>query len=237
MGDAADQQTSSVFKSGITWWQRWDEPWREYPELAELGRSEQFAQPLANLSGEPAGIRYLSDQFAVKRPAVEGNTDTPWHQDNPYLAIDRPGDLTVWVALHDMVPECGTMRFLQGSHGVGALETSMISGADLERDHPEIWETYTVTAPLHLDAGDATVHNGYTIHCAPANSTDRPRWAYISEYIPGDARVDRLPNARADAAGLNQGDPWPEQDHPLTVPGRGLGRTRQHDAHRRCRRA
>jgi len=218
MGVAADIPTSSIFSADVAMWQRWDEPWRRRPELACLGRSDEFTRPLADLAGRPEGIRYLNDQLTAKVPRAAGNTDTPWHQDNPYLAIDREGDLTVWVALHDMRPEHGTVRFLPGSHAVGPLEESLLLGSDLRAAHPELWSRYGVSGPLTLQAGDATVHHGNTIHGAPANSTRGPRWAYICEYIPGDALVDRLPNKRAEAAGLRQGDMFPDDRYPRTLP-------------------
>lgn len=191
-------------------------PWRTHPELEALGRSPAFAAPLAELSGLPAGIRYLNDQVAVKVPPDVGATDeTPWHQDHPYLPIDRPGDLTVWVALHDVQPEHGTMQFLDGSHEIGGLEASLLE-ADLQEAHPDLWERFPVTEPLALRAGDATVHHGCTLHWAPANSLPTCRWAYIAEYVPADARAARLPNPRATAAGLAAGDTFDHPAFPLT---------------------
>jgi len=220
MGDDAQNPMPSVVPESVRMWRRWDAPWKLYPELEKLGRSAEFTEPLTALPFSDDGLRFWHDQFAVKTPdSIGTTTETPWHQDNPYLAIDRVGDLTVWVALHDMTPEHGTMRFLTGSHTLGPLEDTFLDGqsGDLRDRHPDLWEKYELSSPLTLAAGDATVHDGCTIHWAPNNTAAEPRRAYISEYIPGASKVARLPNGRVEALGLREGDDYPDDDSfPLT---------------------
>jgi ectoine hydroxylase-related dioxygenase (phytanoyl-CoA dioxygenase family) len=57
---------------------------------------------------------------------------------------------------------------------------------DLHETYPEL-ERMTLTAPVELAPGDATVHTMYTIHGTDANETASPRWALIVAYIPDDA--------------------------------------------------
>lgn len=221
MGEEAERPMPSVFRDGITMWRRWDDPWRTHPELLGLGRSADYAGPLTALAG--GALRYLNDQVAVKVPpgasadpegGVPMTDDTPWHQDHPYLPIDRIGDLTAWLALHDMDAEHGTLRFLDGSHEVGGLEASLLQ-EDLRETHASLWDRFPVSEPFALQAGDVTVHHGCTIHWAPANTRPTLRWAYIAEFIPADARVARLPNVRAAAAGLGEGDEFDHEAFPL----------------------
>lgn len=211
MGEHGEAPVRSVFPDAVKMWRRYDEPWREHPEFARLGLSPDLGVELATLAGHVDGLRFLSDQLAVKVPLEHGTTDeTPWHQDHPYLPIDRTGDLTCWIALHDMTPEHGTMRFLDRSHTEGPLDATLLV-EELRTTHAELWDRHPVTDPLTLAAGDATVHDGCLIHCAPPNSAATSRWAYIAEYMPANARATRLPTRHTDKAGILEGQPF---DHP-----------------------
>ena len=218
MGEMAARTPRSPLQDDPRVWRRWDEPWRTHASFERFARSSEFAAPLVALSRLRSGLRYIDDQIVVKLPASAGAMgETPWHQDHPCLPIDRAGDLTAWVALHEMEPEHGTLRFLDRSHHEGPLDAVSLQ-LDLRESHPSLFERYPASDPLHLRAGDATVHHGCTVHGAAANDTASPRWAYIAEFIPGDARVAGRRSARVEAAGLAAGDGF---DHPafrLTSP-------------------
>ena len=216
MGEMAERPPSSPLRDDPRVWRRWDEPWRTHPSFERLARSSEFVAPLVALSKLRSGLRYIDDQIVVKLPASAGAMgETPWHQDHPCLPIDRTGDLTVWVALHDMEPEHGTLRFLDRSHQEGPLEVVSLQH-DLRETHPLLFAQYRVSGPQQLRSGDATVHHGCTVHGAPPNDTASPRWAYIAEFIPGDARVAGPRSARVEAAGLTAGDRFDHPAFPLT---------------------
>src|SRR5687767_15679612 len=48
------------------------------------------------------------------KPARSGK-ETPWHQDGEYYPIRPLRVLTIWIALDDVTPENGPMRFHPGS--------------------------------------------------------------------------------------------------------------------------
>ena len=141
------------------------------------------------------GVRYFGDFFAPKLPAARptshpGAGATFWHQDYVNWAVDRSGGMTFWLALEDVAPESGTMRFYGGSHRMGALGhyRSYAEGGGILADYPEL------ESPLHpfrsafLWRGRLTVHSNLTVHGAGKNGTDRPRWAYIVVANPSDVR-------------------------------------------------
>src|SRR5687768_15651014 len=80
------------------------------------------------------------------------------------------------------------MRFLDGSHRVGALDDHR-SGFPLQR-HPDLAEKYDVTSLLHYAAGDATAHDGFMLHGSPENITTSSRWGYACLYIAADLEFD-----------------------------------------------
>jgi Phytanoyl-CoA dioxygenase (PhyH) len=137
--------------------------------------------------------------------------EVPFHQDAPSFNVGKPGWVTIWVALDELTPAQGSMRFLDGSHSVGSFGNHR-SGPPLRR-HPEIVQEYELSPPLHYNAGDATAHDGFTLHGSPANTTDRDRWGYACLYIARDLELD-------DSAYKDRGHGFPEplEQYPLVYP-------------------
>lgn len=141
----------------------------------------------------PVGIRYFTDYFAVKLPSGSspghgGDGASDWHQDFAASASDRSGGMVFWMALTDMPPELGTMRFLNGSHRQGVMGHYATYGqGNLLDSYPELLDECTDTGQLTYSAGDVTVHSNMAVHAAGANLTDKPRWTYIVIVNPADA--------------------------------------------------
>ena len=79
--------------------------------------------------------------------------------------------------------------------------------------------------PLHLEPGDATVHDGMTIHSAGANQTADPRWSYVVQYFVADALYTGAMNRQTDrVAHLAVGKPLCDCHFPVAgVPRQPLG--------------
>jgi len=138
-------------------------------------------------------VRLLADGYLLKMPESEGYHDgTLYHQDFPGNPVDRSSFLTVWIALHDMVAEQGTMRFYNRSHRLGVLGQVFADGVDLRTRCPALKEN-DLSAPLQLRAGDATIHHSLAVHGAPPNRTSKPRWAYNMLYMDAQSRYTMSP--------------------------------------------
>jgi ectoine hydroxylase-related dioxygenase (phytanoyl-CoA dioxygenase family) len=137
--------------------------------------------------------------------------EVPFHQDAPSFNVGQPGWITIWVALHEVTPAQGSMRFLDGSHSLGSLGNHR-SGPPLQR-HPELIEEYELSPPLHYGAGDATAHDGFILHGSPADRTDQDRWGYACLYVASDLELD-------DSAYKDRGHGFPEplEQYPLVYP-------------------
>ena len=147
-----------------------------------------------------------------------GSDPTGWHQDWFTRGVDRT-TMTMWIALNDIPPKRGSMRFLTGSHKLGALglaaHESTAFGAPDEPPLPERWPDLAdcpISEPLHVHPGDATAHSAFVVHSAPANTTSEPRWVYILGLYPGDAVYNGQPFPNLEEAGLKMGQVI---DHPL----------------------
>ncbi len=171
-----------------------------------IDRIGRGAGALMSRKGE-VGVRYFSDFFAPKLPSSRktrnaGNGPTSFHQDFITFAVDRSGGMTFWIALEDFGPESGTMSFVNRSHRAGVLGSYHTYGAGDALDvFPELRDL-EMSAPMHYRAGDVTVHSHLTVHGAGANTTDRPRWAYLVLVQPADVCWNGAPPEAFDTTGM-----------------------------------
>jgi hypothetical protein len=165
--------------------------------FASLNRSEVIGRNARRFMRRDVPIGFHADMLAVKMPAGHASSGvTGYHQDFPNFPLDRAGLLTFWIALADMRPDAGVMRFYSGSHREGPLGKRNLETDErgLLDHYPYLEEAYPLSPPLTLKAGDCTVHSSLTIHGAPTNSTQDPRWTYIMSYYPGDAQWTGAPH-------------------------------------------
>jgi hypothetical protein len=176
--------------------QKWDvarlgiEP---FPSIAWGSGMGQAAHRLVNrkrLTDREVPTRALGDVVWGREGGCKG---IAYHQDSSLGSADRIGFVNMWVALDEVTPEMGAMRFVTGSHREGPLGIPESSAEADERGallaaYPKLLDLYEWSPPFHYQPGDATVHQGWTIHGSPTNETDRERWSYISSYAPADTR-------------------------------------------------
>jgi ectoine hydroxylase-related dioxygenase (phytanoyl-CoA dioxygenase family) len=101
----------------------------------------------------------------------------PMHQDNPFYEHTNGKYVDVLVHLDDTFHENGEIRFLDGSHKLGALRhiTQMPDGKPCT---PHLsFDDYKLesTVPVSAKRGDIVVFNIYTIHGSYINTTNKPR--------------------------------------------------------------
>lgn len=132
----------------------------------------------------------FEDTFLVKEPGACG--EIPWHQDAVYYPVAGDDVVTVWIALDDVNPAGGALRYVRGSHRwcrrfVATEFTSGLvhQGVRLE-PIPDLDEADVVTVPCRQ--GDALVHLGQTLHGSGPNLISRPRRALSASYLGPAAR-------------------------------------------------
>ena len=190
------------------------EPFRSVALSPEMGRNAQL------LIGRDVPVRYWYDLVAVKVPSGEEGASerTGYHQDLPNHPQDRIGTLTIWIALDDVSPEQGSMRFVSGSHREGPLGRG---ARDQLEEYPALLDRLELSPPLYLHPGDATCHDGLTIHGAPANTGTKARWSFIVDYFPDDVRYNGAPYKRTDDIALQTGERFEHERFPIIYPGTG----------------
>ncbi|MEQ8718403.1 MAG: phytanoyl-CoA dioxygenase family protein [Acidimicrobiales bacterium] len=161
-------------------------------------------------------VRVFWDKTFTKPTAAEGTRESVWHQDLPYNPIDRRGFMSVWFAVTDVTAEMGAMRFVPGSHRLGPLGRFDLVGDEHTWDfalRPEDRDLVGEPVTVPLAAGEATVHDGLTLHGAGPNLTDTPRRGWTMIFIPADTRWTGGPHPHADnnIAGMVMNDTFDDE--------------------------
>ena len=193
--------------------------WQKDERAAIFTKARRFARIAAQLMGVE-GVRLYHDQALYKEP---NGGHTPWHQDQQYWPLDGARCVTLWMPLVDCTQDMGTMRFASGSQNLGYLGNEDISDDSEARFDALVLEKgYPLSYAGAMRAGDATFHNGWTLHGAPGNaSADTTREVMTIIYIQDGAVITEPDHAARvnDLAnwfpGLKAGDPAASALNPL----------------------
>ncbi|MBC6459476.1 phytanoyl-CoA dioxygenase family protein [Actinomadura sp. HBU206391] len=185
-----------------------------------LALSPRIARNAVRLMTGVEAVRLQVTNLLVKEPAGsdehgDGHGATVFHQDFPWMPMDRSAMLTVWLALADVPADMGSLRFYNRSHLHGTLGRSFVrDGDDAPSQHP--WLTaLELSPPLDLAAGDATVHSSLVVHGAPANRRDEPRLSFTATYFDAAALYTGAPYGQTDDLGLEVNRPFEHPRFPL----------------------
>jgi ectoine hydroxylase-related dioxygenase (phytanoyl-CoA dioxygenase family) len=176
------------------------------PALRRLAAAPALVEPLLELLGPD--VRLYWDQAVAKPPGT--SSDTPWHQDNGYGAVEPAEYVTTTLALDAMTRANGCLWIQPGSHRRGASahrDTGGFFQVGYEGDE--------TGEPCELEAGEVLVFSSLTLHRAGPNPTGGWRRSWVIQFIPssatnGEGRLfdDRLHVARG---GRVLGEPWSER--------------------------
>ena len=152
---------------------------KQYEKVPQL-KSYIFSALMADVCratiGDTAFLFY--DQYVVK--AAEQGIRFSWHQDSGYLGFPHRPYVTVWAAVDDMTIENGTASILPFSRcGIRTMVEHIRDPQTGDRvgyfgDDPGI--------PAVVPAGSLVVFSSVTFHRSGANTTDRMRRAYVTQY-------------------------------------------------------
>ena len=141
-----------------------------------------FAGLCADLVGPDANLYW--DQAVYKKP--EKPRRFPWHQDNGYTYVEPQQYLTCWVALTDATTENGCPWIAPHLHRAGTLQHRYVEPLGYECFSEPAGK---IAAPVH--AGGVVVFSSLTPHLTGPNTSAGVRKAYILQYAPEGARVQR----------------------------------------------
>jgi len=162
--------------------------WRVDEWFHDLVFHPAVTVPLAQLLGVER-LRFWHDQVFWKpaqHPAV-----VPWHQDWSYWQRTTPENhITMFIALDDSDEENGCLHVIPGSHRWSSLPAVEFGGGlDQLKEHLSDSEQAEFhPTPLHLRAGEASIHHSSTVHGSFANRSDHPRRGVVLNFMGPDTR-------------------------------------------------
>ncbi|MEL6437480.1 MAG: phytanoyl-CoA dioxygenase family protein, partial [Pseudomonadota bacterium] len=113
----------------------------------------------------------------------------PWHQDASFWQLSPARTVTVWLAIDDADEDNAAMRFIPGTHTLGALEWQKPTGhAALDQ---ELVGVDDLGAPVvnSLKAGQISLHADMLAHGSLANMSTRRRCGLTIRYCPPEVRI------------------------------------------------
>jgi ectoine hydroxylase-related dioxygenase (phytanoyl-CoA dioxygenase family) len=163
--------------------------WNRDEEVARFTLAKRFARIASQLMGVD-GVRLYHD-VSINKEA--GGGPTPWHQDAYYWPMDTPYCITMWMPLVDITHAMGGLNFASGSQHRGYLGEGISEDSQAFYDGVVAEQGFPVVSHAQqrgvLKAGDATFHNGWTLHSAPANNSDRARQVMTVVYFADSVRT------------------------------------------------
>lgn len=127
------------------------------------------------------------------KPAQTG-FEIPWHQDgNSGWPIRPLASIAVWIAVDDVTLENGCMRYLPGSHKLGAVQHGFSERNDLAVSvFAEPGQFDASNARDHvLESGQFSIHHMFLIHSSPPNRSGRRRAGFGIRFMPATSHYDR----------------------------------------------
>lgn len=136
---------------------------------------------IGRLAAEATGAQWIqiwATQLLFKPSGDGGTASVGWHQDLHYWQTIWEGQVfTAWLALSDVTPESGPMRFVRGSHQWGLQSASDFFNVDLDslknalRSGNREWNEVAAVLP----PGGVSLHHCLTVHGSGANQSSGPR--------------------------------------------------------------
>jgi ectoine hydroxylase-related dioxygenase (phytanoyl-CoA dioxygenase family) len=154
--------------------------WRITEGLHDVLWNPRFLVAASQLLGN-VPVRFWHDQIFWKPPKQGGVV--AWHQDYSYWTRTKPiAHLTCWCALDDSTKENGCLQYIPGSHKWGLLPKPVIAGElqgikDFLNDEQK--KQFENPQYAEVKAGEAIFHHSLTLHGSGANTSVKPRRAFV----------------------------------------------------------
>jgi hypothetical protein len=131
-------------------------------------------------------ILLYNTSFVIKEP--HSKTHISWHQDLTYWGFNDDKQVAAWIALSDATEENGCMHMIPGSHKGGQLPHRTTKDSNNLLHHGQTIEGVSEEQSrcIPLNAGEASLHHGWTMHTSYPNKSDDRRIGLTINYISTD---------------------------------------------------
>ena len=131
-------------------------------------------------------ILLYNTSFVIKEPQSKAHIS--WHQDLTYWGFNDDKQVAAWIALSDATEENGCMHMIPGSHKGGQLPHRTTKDSNNLLHHGQTIEGVSEEQSrcIPLNAGEASLHHGWTMHTSYPNKSDDRRIGLTINYISTD---------------------------------------------------
>ncbi len=157
-----------------------------FEEMMADGPLPMLARIVLREDVNPINMQYFNKPPNVGQP-------TPPHQDGFYFHLTPNHAVTIWIALEDIEPEQGCVKYVQGSHRHGMRWHGRTETLGFSQGMLDFGTEQDLTNLLShpCKAGHLIAHHSLTIHMADGNSTsDRTRQALGAVFYADACKVN-----------------------------------------------
>jgi phytanoyl-CoA hydroxylase len=187
------------------------------PFQASLVSDERIVELPEQVFGDD--VVHLQSAYFTKTPS-DGPSKTKWHQDGAYWTdLIRPVKVfSVWVALDEVTPENGCLRFIPGSHREGYIDHDISGVVDKGEDDSEVdleanGFSEADAVDITLSPGDVSIHRPSLLHASYPNTSDAWRRACAIRYTTTDVELLRPGQEGQKETFLLRGEPGANQKY------------------------
>ncbi len=144
------------------------------PFLQGFVSQQKVIDFMSPIIGPDIWVRW--DQAIAKVP---GGPEFPWHQDNGYNKL-KQGHFQLWVAMTEINEQTGLLWLQPGSHRRGVMTHSLDGSHQVCEGEP------AGAVAVEAEPGDVILFSSLMLHRTSPNVGEKPRWAYVVEYMSMD---------------------------------------------------
>ena len=186
-----------------------DKPHFSNQKVWDLITDKNFGKWLANVT-EAKRVQVWHSQVVWKPPGGGQKGYAGWHRDSQYWPFWIPeGVFTAWIALSDVNPESGPVRYIQGSNqwndiaGLDFFDKNISEQSKILQNARSDYKVINAT----IREGQVSIHTSLTYHSSIKNTSQTPRVGMVVHFctdyakrIPVNGELSRYLNCLEDIA-------------------------------------
>jgi ectoine hydroxylase-related dioxygenase (phytanoyl-CoA dioxygenase family) len=150
-------------------------------QIEDYWRDLAYSSRLVGVVRDVAGIEPELYSLELRRKAPRSNSVVGLHQESAFHVPDPRPRANIWLALNDVVPDSGPVRFWLGYEG--GLMPHTPSGLGFSCDTETATARSRSITVMTPPAGHATMHDGLTPHDSLPNVSEFERLALFFGYV------------------------------------------------------